>query len=143
MTPILWLGLAALFLALEAFGIPGIGFLFAGLGALLTWGMLQLGVISQADLVWQVAAFFINSSFLALLLWKPLKRWRTTRSDIPYSNMVGDEATVIGTLTEAGGNVRWSGTTMRAKLHGGDTLSEGAAVIITAVEGNILTVRAK
>ena len=147
MTPsILWLLTGAAFLAIEAFGAPGIGFLFAGLGAILTGLFIELDVIGSADYVMQAAAFFINSSLLAVLLWKKVKKFRAAPGEPgTYSNIIGDEAVVTLTLTPGGtGEVRWSGTLMRAELEqGSDALTEGTAVIITAITGNILTVRAK
>lgn len=142
---ILWLIAAAAFLTLEAFGLPGVGALFAGLGALTVAAMLSAGLLSDSDILWQVGTFLLNSSLLALILWKPLKKWRTTRSEAPYSNMVGDEATVIGALEgDTLGQVRWSGTTMNARLaHGHGSLAEGSAVIIREVRGTTLIVAAK
>lgn len=143
MTTLLWLLAGAVFLALEAFGVPGMGLLFVGLGALLTGLMIELGILASADIVWQLASLFVNSSLLAVLLWKPLKRWRMARCDLPYTNMIGDAATVIGTLSAEGtGEVRWSGTTMIARLESGGPLGDGAPVTITAVSGNVLTVKA-
>lgn len=143
MTTLLWLLAGALFLALEAFGVPGIGFLFAGLGALLVGLMIELGILASTDIVWQLAAFFVNSSLLAVLLWKRLTRWRVARSDLPYTNMIGDAATVVGTLSSAAtGEVRWSGTIMIARLESGGPLGDGTPVTITAVNGNVVTVKA-
>jgi len=141
---LLWLIAGAVFLALEAFGVPGIGFLFAGVAAFFVGLMIETGMLEATNYSWQIAAFFINSTFLAALFWKKLKAWHSAREGKGYSNMVGDEASVIGTLAPGKeGQVRWSGTIMRAKLAGGEALTEGTIVVIEAVEGNLLTVRAK
>ncbi len=147
MTPsIMWLLAGALFLALEAFGAPGIGFLFIGLGAILTGLLIELDILSSTDLVLQFAALFINSSMLAVLLWRKVKQFRGTHSKQGhYSNMVGDEAVVTKPITaSAAGEARWSGTLMRAELaEGQEPLIEGTRVTITAVNGNTLIVAAK
>lgn len=147
MTPsILWLLTGAAFLALEAFGAPGIGFLFAGLGAILTGLLVELDLLNAGDYVAQFAAFFINSSLLAYLLWSKVKRFRAAPGKPgEYKNIVGDDAITVTALTPGHkGEVRWSGTLMQAELEkGADALAEGTAVIITAMHGNILTVRAK
>lgn len=146
MTPsVIWLLTGALFLALEAFGIPGVGFLFVGLGAILTGLLIELAIIAPEAYVLQLAALFINSSVLAMLLWKKVQQLRSGKSGTPYQNMVGDEATTVGALTAGHkGEVRWSGTLMRAELEAGSPdAADGDTVIITAVHGNVLTVKTK
>ncbi len=143
---VIWLLTGALFIALEAFGIPGIGALFIGLGAILTGLFIELGIIASDAYVMQFAALFINSSILAVLLWKKVKQFRGAPGKAGnYQNMIGDEATVIGLLTQGHkGQVRWSGTTMIAELASGEPdLTEGASVIITEVNGNVVTVKGK
>ena len=141
---ILWLIAGAALLALEAFGIPGVGLLFIGLGALATGITIEIGVIGAEDYLSQFASFFITSAVLTVLLWKRLKAWRIGKGEC-YSNMVGDKATVAkGGLSKAkGGEVHWSGTHMRAELHvdAADNLAEGTEVTIIAVKGNVLTVK--
>lgn len=147
MTPsILWLLSGAAFLAVEAFGAPGIGFLFVGLGAILTGLFIELDVLAHQAVVMQFAAFFINSSLLAVLLWKKVKQFRAAPGKAgEYHNIIGDDATTVGALTHGHkGEVRWSGTLMRAELEAGhDTVPDGTDVIITAINGNVLTVRVK
>lgn len=140
---ILWLIAGAALLALEAFGIPGVGFLFVGLGALATAITLEIGVITEMDYVSQFACFFITSGVLTVLLWKRLKTWRIGKES--YSNMIGDTATVgKGGLSKGKeGTVHWSGTTMRAILaeDAAAQLAEGASVTITAVKGTLVSVK--
>lgn len=143
---ILWLLGGAAFLAIEAFGAPGIGFLFAGLGAVLTGLLVELDILGQGDHVAQFAAFFLNSALLAYLLWNKVKHFRTAPGKPEeYHNIIGDDAVTVTPLAPGHkGEVRWSGTLMQAELEkGADALAEGATVTITAVHGNILTVRAK
>ena len=71
---ILWLVAGALFIALEIFGMPGIGFLFAGLGALVVGALVEFGVIAADAVVLQFVIFFAFACISAALLWKKLKR---------------------------------------------------------------------
>ena len=143
---VMWLVAGALFICIEIFGMPGIGFLFAGIGALITGVAIQTGLVEPTATVMHFTLFFITACISAALLWKRLKH------HIPrapkYHNMVGTEG-VVGNGGLAGtkiGEVRWSGTQMRARLvdHAPvDVLAEGAPVIIRHVEGNVLFVAPK
>lgn len=140
---ILWLIGGAALIALEAFGIPGIGALFAGLAALLTGLLVEFGLVPAEDRLTQGAVFLLTTVILAVLLWKKLKTWRMNPAAPRFQNMVGDEAIVVETLAgDAVGKVRWSGTLMQARLQSGSVaeLPVGARTIIVAVDGNILTV---
>jgi membrane protein implicated in regulation of membrane protease activity len=75
---ILWLLAGAALLALEAFGIPGIGFLFIGLGAIVTGIAVEAGMTNSGDYVSQFAIFFVTSGALTVLLWRKLKTWHTS-----------------------------------------------------------------
>jgi membrane protein implicated in regulation of membrane protease activity len=137
----LWLLAGALFIGIEIFGVPGIGFLFAGIAALLVGGAVELGLIFPENLLFQSALFFLLTSVSAMLLWKKLKQMRGPA----YSNMVGTQAEVIGGglsgLRE--GQVKWSGTIMRARLADEvviDVLPSGTFVTISKVEGTLLHV---
>lgn len=142
-TTALWLIAGAVFIGVEMFGIPGIGFLFAGIAALIVGSAVEFGVIGAENTLQQIVLFLLLSCATAALLWKRLKRQKTT-----YHNMIGTEATVAagGLRGSIEGQVKWSGTLMRARLaHNTDVdlLAEGTYVIIKAVEGNLLLVTPK
>lgn len=141
---IYWLIAGAFLLALEALGLPGIGLLFVGLGAIGTAVAIEAGIADAQDYISQAAAFFIISAAFTAMLWKRLKAWRIGKGP-GYSNMIGDSATVGngGLARGKEGSVHWSGTTMRAVLapNVADTLSEGTGVTIIAVKGNLLIVK--
>lgn len=145
MISVYWLIAGAVLLALEAFGIPGMGFLFGGIAAILVGTLVETGLIDPLDLITQGAVFSLTTVLFAALLWKKLKSWRLNPNTPHYHNMVGTEAVVTQELIhDRVGEVRWSGTLMRARLadtHGSLTL--GTTVIIRAVEGNVLLVAAK
>jgi membrane protein implicated in regulation of membrane protease activity len=142
---IYWLIAGAISLFLEAFGLPGFIFFFAGLSALCTGGLIASGVLEESEVLLQGAVFFGFTILWAVLLWKPLKKWRTTPSSgQEYSNIVGSNAVVIGEGFAMGevGDVEWSGTHMKAKLiEGNDAVSAGDRVEIIAVEGTTLHVK--
>jgi len=143
---ILWLIAGAVLLALEAFGLPGIGFMFAGLGAILTGVITELGGVAADDTVSQAAIFCASTILFALLLWKKIKAWRLNPKEKPYNNIIGDKAIVAEAGLKKGstGQVRWSGTLMQAEIDEKESITDIAAgthVHISAVEGNVLKVK--
>lgn len=137
----LWLLGGAVFIGIEMFGAPGMGFFFAGIAALLVGGAVEIGLIAPENLLLQFALFFLFTTVSALLLWNKLKQ---VRGPI-YSNMVGTEAEVIGggLAGTREGQVKWSGTIMRARLADEvviDVLPAGTFVTISKVEGTLLHV---
>lgn len=141
----LWLVAGAALVCFEIFAFPGIGFIFAGLAALVVGVVVQFGVISS--FIGQWAAFFILTALWAALLWKPIKNFlKKPSGGVTYQNMIGSVAVVAAPGLEKGkkGQVRWSGTTMNAVLdeHGAqEKVAAGADVEIVAIAGNVLTVR--
>ena len=141
--PYIWLALGATLLALEAFGASGIGFLFAGLGAIVAAIFAHLGWAET--FLSQTSAFFLATVFWAVILWMPMQKLKVQKGaeSTDFNNMIGDEATVSqgGLAANITGKVRWSGTTMSAKLLAGSVpQAEGATVIIKQVKGTVLTV---
>ena len=139
---ILWLIAGAAFIGLEMFGIPGIGFLFAGIGAIIVGGGIELGLITADAFVIQFVIFFAFTCISAALLWKKLKRGSKKPN---YHNMVGTEAKVAspGLSGNQEGQVKWSGTLLRARIDpncGILVMPEAAAVTIRSVEGNLVFV---
>lgn len=137
----LWLLAGAAFIGIEMVGVPGMGFFFAGIAALLVGGAIEIGLIAPENLLLQFALFFLFTSVSALLLWNKLKQ---IRGPI-YSNMVGTQAEVIGggLAGTREGQVKWSGTIMRARLADEvviDVLPAGTFVTISKVEGTLLHV---
>lgn len=141
-----WLLACILLLTIEAFGLSGIGFAFAGIAALVVGLLVYFEVIAAQDWPSQLGAFGGITALVALLLWRKLKQWRSNRhTNQQYSNMIGDFATVGKGGLEQGaiGQVSWSGTTMMAQIDAScamPMLAEGALVTITAVKGNQLFV---
>lgn len=145
MISVYWLIAGAVLLAFEAFGIPGIGSLFAGIAAIFVGALVELGLIDPLSHITQLGVFGLATVVLAALLWNKLKSWRVNPNAPQYSNMVGTEATVTRELiNDAIGEVRWSGTLMRARLadKSGSALV-GATVVVRDTDGNVLIVAPK
>lgn len=144
---IYWLIGGAVLIALEAFGVPGIGFLFAGLAALVTAMAVQADLLEADAYATQLAMFFVTTGVLAALLWSRLKRWRLNPNAPRFQNMIGEEAVVTGAplTAQALGTVHWSGTLMQARLAQGTVaeLPVGSRATIVAVDRTILIVAPK
>lgn len=144
----LWLIAGVVFMALEALGAPGVGFLFAGLGAVTVGSTVYFGMVAEDATVLQFTLFFVATAAWAFLLWKPLQKFHLSNKPQGYSNMVGDTAYVGSSGLHMGkeGEVTWSGTIMKARLESGASvmsLAPGDAVIITDVKGATLIVKPK
>ncbi len=141
-----WLIAGAILILLELTVIQGIGFLFAGLGALCVGGMLIAGLI--AELSDQFIWFFIFTAIWALVLWKPLKRFIEGK-DSGFDDMVGSTAIVINQPLEKGklGEVKWSGAIMKCEYdnegRGKDVIAPGAEVVIAGISKGVLIVKEK
>ena len=141
---IAWLAFGVLLFATELL-IPGLGLMFAGFGALTTGMLLNFSIIPDNNHLFQAVIFLGSSAAWTFLLWNPLKKARFGKKRISYNNIVGEFATVgeKGIDKENGGDVKWSGTIMRAKLSPNtdvEYLQSGENVRIEAVSGNILIV---
>lgn len=142
---IYWLVLSALCFALEVFGVVGVGFFFAGLGALSVAILMQTGTPAEAAFIAQFAWFFGFTMLWTAALWKPIKRYQSRKRPSDFSNMVGDRAIVVGAPLEKNkdGQVKWSGTLMVAELSqdsAAQSIGIDEAVVIKSVKGNRLFV---
>lgn len=141
---IAWLA-AGIILFVAEMLIPGIGFLFAGCGALMVGMLLNFSLIAIDNYLLQILIFVCATAAWTVILWKPIQKLKSGRNKTPYQNIIGEIAVVSGKgLNKTdGGEVVWSGANMRAKLHGHsavEQLEAGRQVIIKEINGNILTV---
>jgi len=146
----LWLLFGVVTILAEVLAVaPGVGLLFSGLGALCVSLLLYSLPDTGMSLVGQLTWFLGFTVAWAVLLWKPMKRWRMPSSKSgTYHNIVGDRATVAGGGLVKGqvGQVAWSGTLMNAELAPAvtvATLPVGAVVEVVAVQGNTFIVQPK
>lgn len=141
---LLWLIAGVSCLALEALGVNGIGFLFAGMGALTIGSIIT--VYPDLSPLQQGVIFLASTSLWAAFLWRPLQRFYGKSSNDGYKNMIGDTVYVGAGGLEKGkvGEVTWSGTIMKAELAPNvGALGAGAAAVIVSVAGNTLMVKPK
>lgn len=146
----IWLFFGGFLIALEAMTVPGMGLFLAGLGALATGIMIGLGLLESHHLILQCISFFSFTCIFALILWKPLIKFRMkSRNDrTSFHDMIGASGVVGGTGLKRGetGQVIWSGTIMNAELDhsvSNDFLSVGTHVRIKSVSGTTLKVTLK
>lgn len=139
-----WLLFGAVLIVFDVlFG--GIGFLFAGLGAITLSLLMSFDWISSRNLSNQFSWFFVFTFCWAAILWKPLRVY-SKHSREEYKNIVGDKAIVIDQDLLKGevGKVRWSGTNMNAEIHKScehNRLKVGDEVEIVEVKKNTVYVR--
>ncbi|GJL77046.1 MAG: hypothetical protein NPINA01_00350 [Nitrospinaceae bacterium] len=142
----IWLAVGVILIILELALAPGIGFLFAGLGAISVGAGLIAGWVDS--LSGQFILFFLSTAFWTAILWKPLKNFISGKES-GFNDMIGSTAVVFGQTIEKGklGQVKWSGTIMKCQLDqeakGLDRIAPETEVIITGVSKGILIVQAK
>jgi membrane protein implicated in regulation of membrane protease activity len=142
----LWLMIGAGLILLEVLGASGIGLLFGGLAALIVAVLIEAGTIGESNLILQGALWFAITATCAVLLFRPLKKWRTNpHAKDTFENIIGTHATVAsgGLMIGKPGKVMWSGTLMNAQVTpecGIGAFLEGDTVTVCAVKGNQLIV---
>lgn len=140
----IWIFLGLLCLIVELFKLPGLGFLFIGLGSLTTGAVLYYDLSFYKH---QIIILLISCFVWFLLLYYPLKLLNRNdkESSVLQRDIVGQEVVVVG-LEESVNDVmqvKWSGVIMQAKFvedgAGGDhKVKLGDKLIINRIEGNRL-----
>lgn len=144
-----WLVLGVICIAVEALGLSGVGFFFAGLASICVAVLAEAGLVGQSSYLAQFAWFFALTAVWAAILWKPIRRYYTLKKHSGgFSNIVGDTAIVTGDGLVKGkeGTVIWSGTIMKAEITPGAHIEHagtGGQVIIVDVKGAKLIVEPK
>ena len=142
-----WFSFGVLLIVLEVMLIPGIGSIFAGLGAVTVGGFLLAGGWIDTTSS-QFIVFFLSTGVWAVLLWKPLKKF-VGGEDSGFDDMIGGTAIVYGDALGRGrtGQVKWSGTIMkcnlRSEVDGLQKIEPGSEVTIKEVSKGILIVEKK
>jgi membrane protein implicated in regulation of membrane protease activity len=140
----IWLILGIIFIIIEFSKIPGIGFLFLGLGALTTSALIS-SYLEITD--YQIATFGLVSFTWFLVLWWPLKKFvygkrKGNNINQGYFDLVGNQVTVLNRNIEHGkiGQVSWSGTIMNAKLVDSEKehVNPDEVLYVLEVKGNVL-----
>ena len=144
-TMYIWL-IAGVLLTLAELHFTGLGFFFAGLGAITTGALIYHETLADVAYIEQFVTFIIATALWTLVLWKPLQHFR--RPATGYNNIVGETAFVgsNGLTKSKGGEVTWSGTIMKAQLAKNvplPHLEAGSQVTIVEVRGATLIVKPK
>ncbi len=140
-TPVeVWFAIGIILILMEFTTIPGIGFLFLGLGSM-TSSIIMFIYPFAVD--YQLATLGFSALIWFLLLWWPLKIYvykNTKGTNRDYFDLVGMEVEVAFDEIKPGeiGKVFWSGTTMNARLHNDQEASVGDKIYVIKVMGNIL-----
>ena len=141
-TPIeIWIAVGLIFILVEFTAIPGIGFLFLGLGSLST----AIAIYYFPEIAaFQIASVGLTSLAWFLLLWWPLKIFiygKKGKAGSDYFDMVGMRVKVAREEIKPSGlgEVYWSGTTMNARFIDKDTpIKKDEELYVLEVKGNIL-----
>lgn len=142
-----WVLAGIVLVLIEVSVVPGIGFLFAGLGAITLGALLIFGFFEIHGWFEHIAYFFFFTTIWAVVLWAPLKRAVRNSKGEGYSNIIGDSAVTLEDLEEGKmGRIKWSGTTMRARIALDSTskkIAKGETVWIHENKGGLLHVDTK
>lgn len=140
---ILWFLFGAILILIELVAFTGVGFLFAGIGAVMTGILIIIGVIAGDSLLYQFSAFLISSSLIAAILWRPLKRFLDDTGS-RYSNIIGESAELLDDLAPYKTvQAKWSGTIVNVKFQKDippTILQKGDTVYICHTEGTTMVV---
>lgn len=148
----IWFIFAIVLLILEVVMGLTIVLLFSSIAAFFVGVLLYTDIGSQNDFISQFTVFFMLTAFLTFAFWHPLKKLTTKKRrdihDQPLHNIVGQEVIVEGkelTLGEVG-QVRWSGTIVRAMLKedsSKQSYEAGTVMEVIDVKGNVFIVKEK
>ncbi|MCC2646863.1 MAG: hypothetical protein K0R02_928 [Rickettsiaceae bacterium] len=142
-----WMIIGFSLIFIELIKLPGLGFLFLGLGSL-TVSIILASEKIELNQYAQIAIFIISSCIWFAVLWKPLKNFSSKKnSKTSYYDMIGEDVVVIGDKITPGliGQVKWSGTIMNATLEStaNKPANIGDIIVIKEVMGNVLICRFK
>ena len=128
-------------LELTVMGLGG-PLLFFAIASLLTGILVATGSING----WEIEALTLGilTGIVALLLWKPLKKFQNSNDGSDNSSdMIGKIVPVSETITNLDGMIRYSGINWQARLANNsnvDSIAENTTCKITSVDGNIMLV---
>jgi membrane protein implicated in regulation of membrane protease activity len=141
-TPIeIWIAVGLIFILVEFTTLPGIGFLFLGLGSLSS-AIIMYYFPEIAS--FQIASVGLTSLAWFLLLWWPLKIFiygKKGKAGSDYFDLVGMRVKVASDeiMPSSMGKVYWSGTTMNARFVDiGTAVKKNEELYVIEVKGNIL-----
>jgi len=139
-------GFVILILEVILLGLATGVLLFAGLGALLTGILMQMGFLPEDWLI-GFASFGISSGIVTVLLWRPLKRLQGSRTPEKdrSSDLIGLEFVLSRDIDiQNPGKTRYSGIDWKVEVSsesGVQSIAAGALVTVAAVDVGIFRVK--
>ena len=141
-------GFAILIIEVMFLGMATGVLLFAGLGALATGLMMQIGFLPETWLA-GLSSFGISSGVITFVLWKPLKRLQGGK--IPdkdrSSDLIGLEFVLSQDIDlQTPGKTRYSGVDWRVEISpdtNAQLIAAGQRVTVTSVDVGIFRVKLK
>ncbi len=131
----IWIVIGIILIALEIFGLSGIGFIFIGLGSISLGGLLVYNIIKDPSIFSQLSILILCSLIWTGILWYPFKKLKSNKKG--FLNIIGQRATVYNTAIKAGeiGEISWSGSVMQAKISANSTelLIESGKIVYTGL----------
>jgi inner membrane protein len=130
-----------LLLELGVLGISG-PLLFVALACIATGLLITLGMISGWNIEFLMVGVF--SAFIAIILWKPLKKFQNAASTPDTSSdMIGRELLVAYEVTRDQGRVSYSGIEWQARLESSllEPIAASSRVKVVGVDGSLLLVK--
>ena len=138
---VIWSIIGMILMALEIFGVQGIGILFSGFSAITVAFMIYLDPELIDNIGTQLLYFFFYTVAWAMILWIPLNKFIRYSDNGDYNNIINTYATTNKDMTKGEfGEVIWSGTKIRAMIakdNLDDKISDKTTVKVTAVINGI------
>ncbi len=135
------IGGVSLMIELTVLGVGG-PLLFFGIAAFITGALSSLGVIAG----WEAEIFTlgVSTTVLAVLLWKPLKKFQNSGGGPDSSSdMIGLKVVAASDINLSSGKIRYSGVDWNARLShdaGTDTIAAQQMCVIVGVKGTTMLV---
>lgn len=130
-----------LLLEMSVIGMSG-PLLFLALACLITGIANSVGIVST----WQVEVALVGvlSVSMAIVLWKPFKRFQNS-DEVPNtsSDMIGRRLPVSHSINRSEGRITYSGIEWQARLQSSavDTIPASAYAEVVSVDGSLLIVK--
>lgn len=134
---VIWSLIGMALMALEVFGVQGIGILFTGFSAITVAFMIYLNPDLIDNIGMQLMYFFFYTAVWAAVLWIPLNKFIRYSDNGDYSNIINTYATTNKDMIKGKiGEVIWSGTKVRAMIakdNPDDTIPQNTSVKVASV----------
>ncbi len=121
-------------------------FLFAGIGALVTGGLMSFGFVAETWIA-GISSTGISTGVITAVLWKPLKKLQGNRpiEKDNSSDLVGHTFVIENEITTTKpGNTEYSGVSWRVEIDkdaGVDVIEAGKHVTVSSVEVGLFKVK--